>query len=312
VGPPWQSEALPLDRLVPSKKTNLPDDTKIDSTDSAKSLPGDPSPDINERLLTARAAAAIEASDTLAMFGLEAAGREATRKRMAHWCNSGRLDEISLSEFCAAVRQDTPLLSQMLDPRHMTLRQWSQVAISAMVDATVPRWPAVIALQRLGVDSLSLAQQQRLLGHLESLGNPADPLTAATARRDGAWQPGGNALGTVILLRKTNSTSSERWTRPPTRGLVLLATVEDVERLLAMDPALFNVLPRPVAVYIEGKREDAAIPRGLVRRIREAVRGGNLLVRLRRRWNTKSPDEDFAVPVEPGNPDDLFDTSSSA
>jgi hypothetical protein len=310
---PWEPNALSLDKLALSKATHAPDDGENEPPDPARSLSGDQKPDLRSRLAAAEYAAhRTSGRNLVAMDRPGSEAWEATRKRLAHWCNSGRLDEVALGEFCVAVRSSLPLLPQMLDPPRITLRQWSRVVVEAVTAAAMPRWMGVIALQRLGADTLSLAQQQRLLGHLEQRSHPAEPLVAETARRDGAWQPGGNALGTVVLLRKANSVLSERWTRPPTRGLVLLATVDEVERLLLHDSELFNALPRPVAVCIEGKREDATIPRGLVHRIREAVRGGDGLARLRRRWKARAPDEDFAAPVEPSTPDDLFDSSGNA
>lgn len=287
--PPWQADPLPLDKLVAPPPKSAPSELQARLEDAKALASRTTKPDI--------------------LSALETAGWEAARRRLAHWCNTGRLEVATFAELCLAARAYDELPSLLLDPARMTLIQWSAILL-----ADAPRWLSVIALQRLGVNTLGMTDQLRLLSVLERRPDgEKDQSLRRTAGRDGAWQPGGNAQGTVVLLLKPSSVRSENWVRPPTRGLVLLLTIDDVETLLLRKRRFFYALPRPVSVCVDALPEDAAVPRGLVRGIYQAVYDDPPWrihwQRFLRFLRLDDVDDDRAAPVQVPAPDDLFDSA---
>lgn len=202
-------------------------------------------------LLHAAAEAAKQATPDAAVF--ESAGWVNAQKRLSRFCLDGRLADASLAELLCACRGVGPAAWVALDPRQMTLAQWSRALLAALTMRAVPTWLAVIALQRLGADALTAAQQAQLLQQLGDLERSTGPAgeSERTALRLGAWQAAGRAVGTAILVVRQNSALAEGWRAPPRRGLLLVLRGPELAALLEQRPGFVAALPRPVSVLEE-------------------------------------------------------------
>jgi hypothetical protein len=193
----------------------------------------------------------------------------AARIRLVQFCRDGRVGDANLPELICAARREGPARWVTIDPRRMTLASWSRVWMASIVHDEVPAWLGVIALQRLGVNALRAAEQERLLRALKRAEddkaakvNAAAPrmevptgLVELCARGEGAWRRGGLGGGAAILLRADPSAVASTWLRAGSRGVVLLLSASELRLLGDFHPDSLRALPRPCALW----REEGAV-----------------------------------------------------
>lgn len=218
---------------------------------------------------------------------------EAARSRLVQFCRDGRVGDATLPELMCAARHEGPARWVTLDPRRMTLASWSRAWLASILEPEVPAWLGVIALQRLGVNSLRLAEQERLLRALKQVesakpdsvhsagivGPRASGLVELSARGEGAWRRGGLGGGAAILLQSESGGVASSWQRSGARGIVLLFTVGELSQLCYQAPSQLLAMPRPCALL----REEGAVDTRLFARLEARLRDIQLRVPLWRR-----------------------------
>ena len=257
-----------------------------------------------------------------ALYSIRSDGWNAARTRLVRYCRDGQNGDASLAELVCAVRHEGPARWITLDPARMTLAAWTRALFASLLLTDVPAWLGAIALQRLGVDSLSAAQQERLLRLLidvemrdaksetsrSSGASDTVSLVDRSARLEGGWKSGGRSIGTALVIRAGNSTVSDSWYRPPSRGLVLLASADDLARVLLRVPNLFTALPKPHTTW----REDMTLDERRFQWLRHWVddvinrRGKVRLLYRHLRSLLLPPAGDGGTVVGMAGPDDLF------
>ncbi|MFL6625682.1 MAG: hypothetical protein ACJ8G1_04475 [Vitreoscilla sp.] len=179
-----------------------------------------------------------------------------SEERLGLYVETGVMADAGPHELLCAVAQAGPGKWVDIDPRAMTLQDWSDALLAALERST-PEWLAALALRRLGADAASAPQCEALLQALVKALSTAKPPMESTElarlRKAFGARRGDGIQRTLLVVRQplTRTFEGDAWRQPPADTLVWLFTAPQAQGFGGRVQPLLQALPLPVEIAFE-------------------------------------------------------------
>ena len=171
--------------------------------------------------------------------------------------------------------------------------------------ASAPVWLLTHALPALGMHALHAEANRRLLEVLERSHHSPEQVAAALATQR-SWMGAGRNTECVLLVTDDDGSVSDGWRVPPTRGLLLVADVDDaVELIDGLVGAWLKRIARPLRVVWEAQKISPRKEDTLRWKLRTRLSLSQYREFRLQRHELSGPTDHPAMPM-PRTPDDLW------